>query len=1007
MVSNLDFRIIYLTINLNYYMTDITNLFSEQFFSYFTADGKSIYSFVSKSDDTKYYFDNPNDNPCCLILGVDVSTCNNCPLQRSILSNQAEEQEYLALDNQWWLISAAPAFDVNGICNGSFLSGKNITSYKHQRAEKEISESNFQLLFENSQEAIFVIQEGKIKTFNQKFCEITGYSREEIADVAIIELFDKRNSFSTYRKIVKLIRGNYYSQPFELKINNKHNTEQWVLLTSLEITWNNQSAVLAFANDITTKTIATNLLEKRDAQYKLLVENQRDLLVNIDQEGRFIYVSPSYCEMFGRKESELLGKSSMPLVHIEDRLITEVEFEKLKYPPYTSYIQHRAYSVNGWRWLAWSYKSIQDKYGNITSVIGVGRDIHEQKLSEIALLESERRLATLMSNLPGMVYRCKNDRSWTMEFVSNGCYDLTGYSSNDLINNSKVSFNDVIHPDFREEVWKNWQIAIEKKQVYVGEYKIVTSSGKIKWVFEQGQGIYNAYGSLTALEGFIQDITSRKLADEELSYTSEKYRNLIDSALVGIYTTSLEGELIFANDALSSMLGYTAEEAYKMNDILHLYKNIEDRNSFIRELHKHKKLTNVEMVWIHKSGAEVNVLLRAVLSDKYLSGMVMDITHLKRNELELYKAKEKAIESDKLKSAFLSNISHEIRTPVNGIMGFIDIILDKETTEDEKLQYTGLIRKMSTQLLSIMNDLIEISKIESNQIIIHKSDFRIGQCLKAVFDQHQKNAEKSGNTLVLFNSTSENEMLYSDEGYIKQIFSYLIDNALKFTNKGIVEFGCKSEDDNIRFYVKDNGIGIHPRNHKLIFERFRQIEDSLTRKYSGSGLGLAISKALVELLGGSISLISEEGFGSEFYFLIPTSCQDKPASQNFNQSELFQGKTVLVCDDDDFGYLYLRKILTKSGFMCIRADDGQSSIEMHNNTPNIDVIIMDLRMPGISGIEAAIKIREKDTKVPILGYTAYAEDDIGKLDVENIFNGFIFKPIDVPSLLALLKKTLK
>lgn len=988
-------------------MSGITNLFSEQFFSYYTAGGKSIYSYVSKSNNTKFYFDNPDVNPCCFILGVEESTCKHCPLQRSIVSNQAEEQEYLAFDNQWWIISASPAFDVNGIRNGSFLSGKNITSYKHQKAEKEISESKFQLLFENSQEAIFVVQEGKIKTHNHKFCEITGYSSEEIGNIAIIELLDKRNTFSSYRKIVKLLNGNFDSQPIELKIKNKSNTDLWVLLTSIEIVWNDQSAVLAFANDITSKTIATKLLEKRDAQYKLLVENQKDLLVNIDREGHFIYVSPSYCEMFGRTESELLGKSFMPLVHTEDRLITEFEFEKLKNPPYTGYIQHRAYSTNGWRWLAWSYKSIWDKDGNMTSVIGVGRDIHEQKLSEIALLESERRLATLMSNLPGMVYRCKNDRSWTMEFVSNGCYDLTGYSSNNLINNSKVSYNDVIHPDFREEVWNNWQIAIEKKQLYIGEYKIVTSSGKIKWVFEQGQGIYNAYGTLIALEGFIQDITSRKLADEELSYTSEKYRNLIDSALVGIYTTSLEGELIFANDALSSMLGYTTEEAYRMNNILHLYKNIEDRNSFLQELRKHNKLTNVEMVWIHKSGAEVTVLLSAVLSDNYLSGMVMDISHLKRNELELYKAKEKAIESDKLKSAFLSNISHEIRTPVNGIMGFIDIILDKETTEDEKSQYTGLIRKMSTQLLSIMNDLIEISKIESNQIIIRKSDFRIAQCLKTVYDQHQKNAEKSGNTLVLFNNTSENEMLNNDEGYIKQIFSYLIDNALKFTNKGIVEFGCKSEEGNIRFYVKDNGIGIHPRNHKLIFERFRQIEDSLTRKYSGSGLGLSISKALVELLGGSISLISEEGVGSEFYFLLPTSNQDKPATHNSTQNELFQGKTILVCDDDDFGYLYLRKILTKSGFTCIRADDGQSSIEMHNNTPNIDVIIMDLRMPGISGIEAATKIREKDTKVPILGYTAYAEDDIGKLDVENIFNGFIFKPIDVPSLLALLKKTLK
>lgn len=976
---------------------------TEQFISFFNSSGEIQYSFIRIRKNENKYLQSSQVNPCCSILGMQENACAMCPLEVSLKTGNEFEVELQSVDSQWWTISSAPAFDVQGKLQGVFMFGKNSSLAKFHKAQAENSEEKYRLLFENSQEAIFIVQDDKFVFYNQKLSEITGYSKEELRKLTVNDVISKTKSNAVFLKLGKQRKEISVSNPIEIEINSKDNKELWISITTVNIEWENKPAILSFAYDITAKTVATQLLIKRDTQYRMLVENQTDLIVNTDKEGKLIYVSPSYCELFDKSEDELIGKSFMPLVHADDRLSTSIEFKKLSSPPHTCYMEQRAFTIKGWRWIAWSDKALVDENGNIISITGVGRDINEHKLAEIALLESERRLATLMANLPGMVYRCKNDKHWTMEFVSNGCYDLTGYSKDDLINSQKLSFNDIIHPDFRDKIWLQWQEAINEKQSYQGEYQIVTAKGNIKWVFEQGQAIFNPYGETIALEGFIQDITARKITDEELLLTTEKYRNLIDTALLGIYTTTLEGKLIFANEALVEMIGYTIEDAYELDSVIQLYKNPDDRLTLLSDLIKYKKLSNCELTWIHKNGNEITVLLSAILSDKQLTGMVMDITHRKQAENEVLKAKEKAEESDKLKSAFLSNISHEIRTPINGIIGFIDIILDEETDKEQKSHYADIVRKLSNQLLSIVNDVIEISKIETNQIVIRKSRFKITDCLKEVYNQYVKTSSKNNNQFLFLHDIHENIFINSDANYIKQILGYLIDNALKFTNNGMVEFGFREKEKFIEFYVKDNGIGINPKNHHLIFDRFRQIEEPLTRKYNGSGLGLAITKALVEMLGGSITLISEEGAGSEFSFCIPYQNEDSRNDEADGTIGTLKNKTILVCDDDDFGYLYIRKVLTKAGLICIRAEDGPSAIKHFNNNPAIDVIIMDMRLPGMSGVEATEILREKDKSIPILGFTAYAADDIDALKSKNLFNGFIFKPVDVPALIHLLR----
>lgn len=271
-------------------------------------------------------------------------------------------------------------------------------------------------------------------------------------------------------------------------------------------------------------------LEKQQSKenYRLMVENITDLVVKVDTEGRFLFVSPSYCQMFGKKKDELEGQKFMPLVHEDDRELTAEAMKKLYQPPYRIYLEQRALTPNGWVWLAWNDTAVLDNDGNIKEIIGVGRDITSRKEAEEVIRESQRKINTLLDNLPGMAYRCKNDKKWTMEFVSSACVQLTGYEVDDLINNSVVSYADIIHPDDRQMVWDNIQNALHENQSFIVEYRIRDKEGKEKWVWEQGRGLSeNSTGSII-LEGIVMDVTERKIAEYELRKLKESLESEVE-----------------------------------------------------------------------------------------------------------------------------------------------------------------------------------------------------------------------------------------------------------------------------------------------------------------------------------------------------------------------------------------------------------------------------------------------------------------------------------------------
>ncbi len=751
-------------------------------------------------------------------------------------------------------------------------------------------------------------------------------------------------------------------------------------------------------NDITAGEKSAVQFRNKESEYSMIVENHTDLIVKIDIQGRFLFVNSSICELFGKRENELLGNAFLHLVHADDRLVASRTIELLKQPPHQCYKEHRALTKHGWRWIAWSESAVFDDKGEINAVIGVGRDIHEQKLAEDSLRESERRLSTLMSNLPGLAYRCKNDKNWTMEFVSQGCFELTGYLSADLIKNNKLAFNELIDREYQEGVWLEWQKAIVEKRSYTGEYQIITSDRKQKWVWEQGQAVYNRYGEVVALEGFIQDITDRKQTEIALINSKEKYINLIESALIGIYSTTINGELLIVNEALCRMLDYDSiEELLSVPNVICIYKDPADRTRMLEFITLNGKLTDFELTWLTRYGKEKVVLISAVLGNDSISGMVMDITQRKHSEQELLEQKLRAEQSDKLKAAFLANISHEIRTPLNGILGFTEILLEQDIAINDKEHYSNLIHHLSGQLLSIVNDILEISRIETNQIKLSCSQININQILNKLFVSFEKLAKEKKLVLTLSSVLdNDKETIIGDGLRLTQVLTHLLNNAIKFTYSGSISFGCKMNDEMLQFHVKDTGIGIIPENKEIIFERFRQVEDALTRKFGGSGLGLSISKALVEMMGGEIYVNSDSGKGSDFYFTIPYNLVTKKQKNQRNHLEtkscLSESK-ILICEDDDFGYLYVNRLLTQAGASTKRVISGNKAVQFCQSDEECDLIIMDLRMPEMSGNDAAEFIKKLRPSVPIIVCTASSIHDIEGLLNKSLFDDVVYKPI--------------
>lgn len=405
---------------------------------------------------------------------------------------------------------------------------------------------------------------------------------------------------------------------------------------------------------------------------------------------------------------------------------------------------------------------------------------------------------------------------------------------------------------------------------------------------------------------------------------------------------------------------------------------------------------------------------------------------------DLIEAKKKAEESDRLKTSFLANLSHEVRTPLNAIIGFAKLLVSQEITNDERKEYIELINDSSDQLLQLINDIIDISKIESKQLKITKNEISVCNFLDDLYKKYNLLKDKKGkeNIKLIVNKPvikQEDFIITSDKKRLKQIFGHLIENAIKYTLNGKIEFGYLLYDKitdkfyetniltkktvesvltstNILFYVKDTGIGISPDKFNVIFDRFRKIEDDNTRLYRGTGVGLSISKGLVNLLDGEIGVESVVNKGSCFYFTLPfNNLKNKVLQKNENikiKNKTWQNLTFLVVEDEESNYRYLEALLLKRKAKIIWAQNGQEAIDICKENKNINFVLLDIKMPGMNGKEVAEELKKINSELPIVAQTAFALNEDRTEILEAGCDDYMAKPIKPNIFYAIIEKWL-
>ena len=506
-------------------------------------------------------------------------------------------------------------------------------------------------------------------------------------------------------------------------------------------------------------------------------------------------------------------------------------------------------------------------------------------------------------------------------------------------------------------------------------------------------------------------ITNREVAEKQLEKEMALLRCLLDSIPDLIYFKDNNKRYVGCNKAFEKFIGKNESEIIGKTDFELFNKMTAIQNLDLEEtIFNTKKIEKTER-WI--TFPDNTERLYELLYSVYLSkdaeiqgilSIARDITDIKDTEESLRREKERAEEGDRLKSAFLANMSHEIRTPMNAIIGFSNLLSMDDLSKTKQKEFISLIKSNGDALLSLINDIIDISKIEAGQLQIYEDDCSLNKLMGEIYASfvaqlQEKNINK---VRLLWNSTRQipNLNILTDSKRVRQVLVNLISNAIKFTEQGHIEFGYSIEDNYIKFFVKDTGIGIKKNDIPHIFNRFIKVVDTKTKLYGGAGLGLSISKNLIELLGGKIWVESEIDQGSMFFFTIPYYPVEDAAKQETNDWEIasnfdWENKTILIAEDVDSNFKLVSEILSKTHVHILRARNGKEAVEITQLKHDyINLIIMDIQMPIMNGIDATKKIKKMFPSMPIVALTAYAMASERQESINAGCSDYITKPLD-------------
>lgn len=895
-----------------------------------------------------------------------------------------------------------------------------ITRRKVTEIELQFTKETYQDIFNTLTEAIFIldpsgnfieVNNGAEKLYKMTREDLIGKSPESLAAP---ELNDMQEIERMMREVFQT------SIPVNFEFWGQRKTGE-IFPVEVIIKRGNYfgtDVMIATARDITERKSNEEALRESEEKYRKIAENISDVIFTTDLDFNVLYVSPSIERLYG-EPAELAMQREMNEKFSEADIekfysILEKELVRDKDPGIdknrTITIEAELKKVDGSIiHISSSLTFIRNKDGQPVGIQGTTRDITEKINADKKLKQSEERFRELGTMLPVAVFETTSDLILT--FANKKAFELFGYTEEDLIKGFMCL--EILAPSERENAMRLMQNNTVGNKPVIFEFLAKHKNGSFFPIVLHINTILEN-DTLVGYRGIAIDISERKKTEALIRESEEKFRSL---ALLSPFAIMIyqDDRWVYTNPAGENITGYSADELINMN-----FESFvsEEYVSVIRDRSQHnqtgeQQTASFEIKIITKEGTEKWMYFLSTFIE--FNGIpaeliaAADITQRKQSEAELIRAKSKAEESDRLKSAFLANLSHEIRTPMNGILGFLELLKEINLSNEEKNYFIDVVNESSQRLLNTINDIIEMSKIDSEQIELHLSEVNLEKEMQYHYNFFKQITEKKDIHLICNqNIQDESAIIETDKSKLDSILVNLINNAILFTDRGSVEFGNFLDGSMIIFYVKDTGCGIPVHRQHAIFDRFVQADLSTTRQKEGSGLGLSIAKAYTEMLGGKIWYTSEEGLGSTFYFSIPyTPRKAKTAFKppvSVKELPTEQVIKILIAEDDETSFRYLECILNNKNIVLIHTVSGEDTIEVMKKNHDISIILMDIRMPGMNGFEATKKIREFNQKIPIIAQTAYALDGDREEAINTGCDDYISKPINRNKLLQIIRQ---
>ena len=905
-----------------------------------------------------------------------------------------------------------PIFDSQGNITGILSSGLDTTDAKKQEFDLKVSQRQYATLISNLNGIVYRCQNDANWTMlfiSQGVLKMTGYSPNELINnshIAFSEIIhpDDKNKV---RELIHLALDNNQSYQLEYRIIKKNGETIWVTEYGQGIKEEDRTEhVEGFITDITKiKEAEIQLIKLSTA-----IEQSASSIVITDEDGIIEYVNPYFCQLTDYEKEDVLGQKVSIL---KSGKMTKEHYQNLWNTLISGHTWHGEF-LNKKRngelyWESAVIAPVKDEKGENTSYIAIKQDITEYKQNQADLLKSQQEL-----KINEAQFKALSEASFEGIFMSrhgkcigqNKTAELMfGYSDSEVIDKPNNFWFSATYHELIEQRLTGGNA--EPCEAVAIRKDLSTFPCEIKTRVAEYQGNMVLFTAITNIYRRIE--AQKNLLESEL-----RYRALIqNNTSVMLLFDPETGEIVESNNAASSFYGMSEEElkSIRIFDLNTL--SIQELKPALTALRageksyfvfKHKTSNGVKDVELYTGRMDYQG------RELYFS-VIHDITDKLQTQKELILAKEKAEESDRLKSAFLANMSHEIRTPMNAIIGFSQLLKDDDITIDESSSYISIITKSGEQLLELIDDIIKISQIEAGIINIHLEQNNLTTLLKETYGMFSLTVKQKGIDLHLDIPQPEVLHITTDGSRFKQILINLLSNAIKFTHTGEVRFGYTIEGDFLKFFVKDTGIGIDEQHYKLIFDRFMQVPHNEKKLYGGTGIGLSISQALVEKMGGKIWLNSAVGKGTEFYFTLPNTptIAPKPMSNKEDNilelSNSLENKVVLIVEDDESNRQLLELFLQSSHPKILKVENGVDAVELINKQ-DVDIILMDIKMPQMNGLEATKQIKKMKPSIPIIIQTAYAMSNEREEAMKAGCDAYIAKPVKKNELLKIINELL-